>query len=393
MLELNMHLFFGTSPQFVVIVGGMHGTEQSGIEVARWIGVKLANRARPTRLGAIVIPDLFPDRDTKARTDEWNKGVVPDKWREFNDGGKTYYPNRQFPPPGNPFSFLGTNKRLKDDQGREIEVKGVKPVVVRPEVEYLIRVIETIQPVRIVSVHGKRPRTEDDLKTARDTVKCINMTADELKNWDRRTAIKGVNFQGIYVDPRYQPNSKCQTNFDVERCKFDPDVDPAFPLQGTSAKKRFNSAVTSSGQSDDAIALAAAGAVFKENADLVRGNHLDTKPETVHYAKELGTPEAFSLGDWGPVDVKNGATVVRPGAPVFTIEVMNNDESWAFLDDVQTRKENGDEIPQPPTPDQRAQGGKGRPFPTTATSKFNPNRSKELQAYAQAIIETILELP
>src|SRR5438128_216435 len=115
MLELNTHWFFGTAPDFVLIVAGIHANEQSGVEIAHWIRVKLAKRPKPTRLGAVIIPEVFPARGFGARTDEWAHGEASsDKWREITDGKKTIYPARQFPPPGKPLSFLGANKRLRD---------------------------------------------------------------------------------------------------------------------------------------------------------------------------------------------------------------------------------------------------------------------------------------
>jgi hypothetical protein len=116
----------------------------------------------------------------------------------------------------------------------------------------------------------------------------------------------------------------------------------------------------------------------------------------VHYAKEPGTPEAFSLGDWGPVDVLPGTSKPgsRPGAPVFTIEVKDEHESWAFLDGEQVMAADGTAMKTEPPVWDRAAGGKGvANTPSQLSAKFDPARSKELQAYAQAIIDTILEQP
>ena len=79
----------------------------------------------------------------------------------------------------------------------------------------------------------------------------------------------------------------------------------------------------------------------------------------------------------------------RLGAPVFTIETKDNNESWAFLDGIQTVRENGEPLPRardPAIPAGAQTADKIRP------GKFNLNRSQELQAYADAIIEVILEL-
>jgi hypothetical protein len=90
-----------------------------------------------------------------------------------------------------------------------------------------------------------------------------------------------------------------------------------------------------------------------------------------------GTPVAFSLGDWGPVEVKltSPGPGARPGAPVFTIEVDQNHESWAF----QYVDEKGNPVPQPK-----------RPSPKLTPARFDQARSLQLQDYAQAIIGVCL---
>jgi hypothetical protein len=210
-----------------------------------------------------------------------------------------------------------------------------------------------------------------------------------------------VNFAGIFVDPRYQPASDCRDKFDVERCKFDPKADPAFPRQSDpNTEVHYDSARTSDGRNDDALALACAKAVSAIDKTLVRGNHVDDGVEAiVHYAAEGDPPDAYSLGDWGPVEVKTsaGAPGARPGAPVYTIETKDNHQSWAFFDGVQVMTEDGEVIPAdkitPPraTPEMRA--AKKKPAPIGRPAKFDPSRSKQLQAYAQGIIDTILDKP
>jgi hypothetical protein len=395
MVTLRDYWFFGSSSDFVLIVAGIHNSEQSGIEVAHWLRVKLAQRPKPTRLGAIVIPEIFPDDAINARTAEWKTGGAGD----FRDkvGDTKVFPARHFPPPGEPESTVagGTLKgRTKKDLTGQMKQKQLANIA------YLANYIERIKPLRIVSIHGKRPRNRNDLRKAagipipkeKTLPRVISMTEDEILKWDERaqTPIAGVNFPGIYVDPRYDP-SAC-AGFDLEGCKFDFALDPAFPLEGDASKKRFDSARdTARGRKDDALAVAAAKAV--SDRGLVGGNHLGDPVPIVHYAKEGGTPEAFSLGDWGPVDVSPGTSSLgsRYGAPVFTIEVRDDNESWAFLDGVQVMDEGGHPLNSEPEPALRAVGTRGRPL--TRPAKFKPDRSKQLQAYADAIIKTILELP
>ena len=397
-MTANSHVFFGTEPRFVLIVAGIHESEQGGIEVAHWIRTKLAARTRPTRFGAVVIPDVFPERGLQARADEWKRGDTGNTWREVprpGSPGVVLHPARHFPPPGEPLSALRKGL-LIDRAGTELrEDKRTLPQL--PEIRYVIQFVERFQPIRIVSVHGTHPVTRDDVKGRKAQT---GMSDDEIKNWDGVSAIKGVNFPGIFVDPRYQLGKDCP-KFDLETCKFDPLLDPAFPVQsagrdGKGTNRRFDSARTQDGRADDALALKAAQAVARLDPALVRGNHVSEAVPVVHYAKASTTPEAFSLGDWGPVDVPSSkGPGARPGAPVFTVEVDDNQQSWAFLDGVQVMSESGKPLPLPQTPEERAAKGAARNFlPSPGfIKKFSQKRSEQLQAYAQGIIDTILEVP
>lgn len=391
MLELETHRFEGTEPDFVLIVAGIHTSEQSGIEVARWIVTKLAARQTPTRLGAIVMPEIFPERAMAARTDEFQKKKMQ-RWREdepetrslykgrskVSAKDQTIHPNRNFPPPGKPLAFLDKGL-MKDETGSDLVLDGQK-VPVQPEIAYLIRIIEAVKPVRIVSVHGKWPRSKDNL-TAAVAAGLIKMSADEIKNWDGH-AINGVNFAGVFVDPRYALANNRKAGESLELSKFNADLDPAFPLQGDPTKKRFDSAISSDGKKDDALCVAVAKAVGDKT--LVPGNHLSDPIPVVHYAKESGTPKGYSLGDWGPVDVPGSKTsAARPGAPVFTIEVDQNQESWAFADKTQMATEDGKPLAPTPTPAERASNKTPK---AVANPSFDAGRSKALQKYAEGVI-------
>jgi len=387
MAPILSHIFPGTAPEWVLIVAGLHGNEQSGIEVAHWVRVKLAARTTPTRLGAFVVPELFAERDRGARAAEWRSGVAGADWREVKRGKRTFFPARHFPPPGKPLAALGKGKQLIGFDGKPLLDANRKAIPLLPEIEILIRMIETLKPVRIVSCHGKQARTKAHLRAA---VKAgiINLPDADIEQWDG-SAVKGVNFPGIFVDPRYQPDDQCRKGLDLEACKFDPDLDPALPLR-SGLNARFNSARLGAGQIDDALALATATHVFHNDVTMVSGNHPEDPVPVVHYAKEAGTPTAFSLGDWGPVavDPTGKQPGSRQGAPVFTIECKNNPQSWAFQDGLQVVGEDGKPLLQEPTPAERAAGKKGRPYPLPA--KFNAGRAEELRTYANAIIEILL---
>ncbi|WP_406459106.1 hypothetical protein OH768_31080 [Streptomyces sp. NBC_01622] len=390
-MTANSYVFFGSEPQFVLIVAGIHESEQGGIEVAHWIRTKLAARKKPTRFGAVVIPDVFPERGLLARADEWKRGDTDNTWREIpRPGGADFHPARHFPPPGEPLSVLKKGLLIGRDGTELREAKRTLPQL--PEIRYVIQFVEQFRPIRIVSVHGTHPVTRDQLPGRKAQT---GMSDDDIKNWDGVSAIKGVNFPGIFVDPRYQLGKDCP-KFDLEICKFDPLLDPAFPVQsagkdGKGTDRRFDSARTQEGRADDALALKAAQAIAKLDPTLVRGNHVAEAVPVVHYAKASTTPEAFSLGDWGPVEVPSSKGLgARPGAPVFTVEVDDIQESWAFLDGVQMMSEKGEALLQTPSPELRVAKNPGRKI---LPAKFNKTRSEQLQAYAQGIIDTILEVP
>jgi len=397
----STHLFFGGEPGFVLIVAGIHESEQSGIEIAHWIRVKLTKRPNPTRLGAIIIPDLFRERGgEEARTAEWKTdyGDWNKKGEDYREISDAIRPARHFPPPGKPLSLLGKGKDkfLMDENGKLVNYNGQR-IRLLPEIEYLIHCIETFKPVRIVTCHGKKPRTPKQVQKAQKAG-IIDMTDADAKKWNGVDAIKGLNFPGIFVDPRYQPASNCQDKklHHFENCKFDSKLDPAYPKEPVSPfpTKRFDSAKSPEGPKDDALALEAAKAVFKKDPTLVPGNHVSAQIPVVHYHREppLGPP-GFSLGDWGPAAVNpKGGDGSRPGAPVFTIETKDNYESWAFFDGVQILDEEGQPLTPEETPEQRANNRKNKPYIVPEKFKKNPKRSKELQAYAEAIIDTILEL-
>jgi hypothetical protein len=221
----------------------------------------------------------------------------------------------------------------------------------------------------------------------------ISISDDEIKNWDGSEAIKGVNFQGIYVDPRYTPSPACRRGVDVEQCKFDAEADPAFPLKVVATKtKHFDSANNvPDGRKDDALGLECAKKIVAIDPELVLGNHVeDDKLAVVHYAKEGETPEAYSLGDWGPVTVntQGGAPGARRGAPVFTIETHQNHESFAFDDGVHVVNDKGKPIPPRKTLKVRVRNQTPR---GELPAKFQQERSEQLQAYAQGIIDVLLD--
>lgn len=339
----------GKEPNFVVIVAGIHTSEQCGVEVARWINATLAARPKPARLGAVIIPEVFPQYGIQARQKELQLGAA--KWntsnefREFLVGKVKRFPARHFPPPGVPLAALKRGVLLT--LGGDDLLESGRAIPMLPQVRQVVELIEWVKPVRIVSVHGKHPPG-----------------------------------QGIFVDSRYDVCVK--GGFALENCKFDLAKDPAYPeITQNGVAKQFDSSRTKEGRDDDNLAKRLADAVAVNDGTLVAGNHLGDPVPRIHYHErqtDKGKPpneRGYSLGDWGPVDVVDG----RPGAPVFTIETYQNHESWAF--DGATGAQRMDERGQP------LRDLRGRVYPIPP--ECDRGRANQLHGLAQAIVNVILD--
>jgi hypothetical protein len=152
---VNVYYFPGTSNKRALVIGGMHGSELSSIEVARNIIKALSNGAVPY-YDVLIIPNLFPDNSVSAAS-------AQGKDKETNFGRYSSRasadPNRQMPCLGKQFNA----DNPVDFTGRIIE----------KENQYLLQLIQDFKPERIVNLH----------------------------------AIKDVKKAGIYADPRTDCNS------------------------------------------------------------------------------------------------------------------------------------------------------------------------------------------
>jgi len=392
---MEAYFFRGQTPEVALVIAGIHGSELSGVEVARWLNVKLLRRLKTQNklpnFTTLILPDIFPESTEQGRQcndlDEVRrKPPLKQVCDQTQDGRFVLWPpqasryilepNRQFPPPGKPLSYLLQQQGPTDPDGNRITkdrdgmpIKGGVPLL--PEIAQLINLIELHNPVRIVSIHAHSTRTFYDY---------------------------GVDGPGVFVDPRYvYDKTKCQRNllepvgsknlntFGADIAKFDIDRDPAFPVIGLikqmydymatignvpqaikddieNAVKTFREeskkknppphphvdslakaeavakkleklgfkraqprAQTAFVQKDDDLALQMAIAMFKKFPDLVPANHLAKSPQNpfpvLHYAGSAGQVSGFSLGDWGPVEEEGSRANKRRGAPVITVEI------------------------------------------------------------------------
>jgi len=130
--NVNAYFFPGTSDERALVVAGVHGSEQGGIEVVEMLLETL--RTAPVRpyYSVIVVPTLFPDNAARRRREG------------------TIHTNRNSPDPGQ--SLTGatptSGTTAQDTLGNDI----------LPENVALMRLIERFRPTRVASVHGIRSR-------------------------------------------------------------------------------------------------------------------------------------------------------------------------------------------------------------------------------------------
>jgi hypothetical protein len=233
-----IHAFFfpGTSEERALVIGGVHGSELSGIEVAKRLVKSLyETSAKPPFFNTLVVPVLFPDNEQVARAvshapgEDSNAGRYSDTARcpKFKSDGKTVCadPNRQFPEKGKPFD----PKKPLDSLGRNIETENV----------FLLNLINFYKPTRIASIHAH------------------SMPA-KLK--------RDLDAPGIFADPH--------------------------PPKGDKAADART-------QADCDLALAMARHAQKRGARLP-GNWLDTSRPTCFYGSPSSIQGGVSLGGWGP---------------------------------------------------------------------------------------------
>lgn len=135
---VELWYFPGTSQKNALVIGGLHGSELSSVEVARQLIQQLAKGEKPY-YNVVVIPVLFPDNANVARNS------AKDRLRN-NTGRYTSEaaadPNRQMPAAGKPF----LSQQPVDAMEREIE----------NEMKALLQLIQLVKPDRLLSIHAIR---------------------------------------------------------------------------------------------------------------------------------------------------------------------------------------------------------------------------------------------
>jgi hypothetical protein len=153
--QVEAWYFPGTSDKNALVIGGVHGSELSSIEVARTL-IRQLQESNNSYYNVIVIPSLFPDNALAACHAPEHIGSPA------NIGRYSYAqavdPNRQMPSPGKAYN----EEMAIDHCGREVELEN----------QLLLELIQTFRPERIMNIH----------------------------------AIRNTKFGGIYADPRTDHN-------------------------------------------------------------------------------------------------------------------------------------------------------------------------------------------
>ncbi|MGB8191759.1 MAG: hypothetical protein WCF67_07570 [Chitinophagaceae bacterium] len=133
--------FPGTSNKKALVIGGVHGSELSSIEVARTLIKQL--QQQKNYYSVVVIPCLFPDNAEAAKADAAAIGSMNNTGRYSHQTAPD--PNRQMPSLGKAFN----PDQPVDHLGRLIE----------QENQLLLDLITQFSPERIVNIHAIRDLT------------------------------------------------------------------------------------------------------------------------------------------------------------------------------------------------------------------------------------------
>lgn len=158
---IRAYYFQGRTSERALVIGGVHGSEQSGVEVANLLVERLL-AGPPPHFTTVVVPVLFPANLAAAQAASLpicpSSGCDPIRPGRVTPGEVD--PNRQYPAVG---YSLETARREGgalgpvDEQGRPME----------PETVILLDLIDRFRPSRIASVHAhsmrRRPRRGRDM--------------------------------------------------------------------------------------------------------------------------------------------------------------------------------------------------------------------------------------
>ena len=162
-MPVQAFFFPGKTNERALVIGGVHGSELAGIEVANLLVQQLRARigkGDPPYFTVVVVPELFPESAALARKHPSTKKKDSNVGREIGSGKDEVHPARDFPKPGQ-------SRGAARAEGKTFLAEN----------EALLELIERFKPSRIASVHSKR---FDDAKGPK----------------------RGADAPGFFVDPR-----------------------------------------------------------------------------------------------------------------------------------------------------------------------------------------------
>jgi Domain of unknown function (DUF4157) len=158
-LPVRTYFFPGQTSRRAMIIGGVHGSEVSGVEVVENLLARMrASGAQTPYFSLIVIPRLFPERVAQEMATRRTPGTNSNAFRESGEfanlqGSRTEIPtNRNFPTPtgATPEAVRhAATSATQDDAGL--------PILQQNRI--LLDLIDRFQPERIASVHANRRAT------------------------------------------------------------------------------------------------------------------------------------------------------------------------------------------------------------------------------------------
>lgn len=145
--KIQAYFFPGITAKRALVLGGVHGSELSGVQVAMQL-IKILKAGTLPYYSVTIVPQLFPDnvaaREQKIAStkNKWKKlAVFRSNFGRYTLGKKKKVdPNRQFPLPGKTYNPSDPKDRL---QG-----------IIEQENQILLKLIERFKPERIANIHA-----------------------------------------------------------------------------------------------------------------------------------------------------------------------------------------------------------------------------------------------
>lgn len=316
-LPIEAFWFEGLTDERALIIGGVHGTERSGVEMARRVVNQLQSGTTKPHFTTIIVPELFPVNaarrkakptgqsnearwvrtpEGKVRTSKPKSSATEEAAKPAKKGDETVYldPNRTMPAKGASLETARQSGTALDAEGRPMP----------PETVILLELVARFKPSRVMSVHG---------------------------NWNRSAG-------GFFGDPESKRADAPQTEKDKAR-----ELSLALALRASGA-----SAADAKALAKDPKQIAKHKGLDKKAAEhRVAGNKLTGTP-TGEYGGSSGGAIGTSFGTWGSTPVqeyetKDGKQVPRksnrPAMTVITVEVPENHPSEDMPDKTKAQKE------------------------------------------------------